>query len=95
MFTLSKKKKKTIKNFLAKDLKVQCIGMNIKQKVRIKNTTYECIYLLETNFVGLDRFFVLLYSNQDDNNKMFKAQRCYLPKCVIKNYNVIINGKNI
>ena len=27
---------KKYKNFLAKDLKDQCIGMNIKQKVRLK-----------------------------------------------------------
>ena len=25
---------------------------------------------------------------------MFWLRRCYLPKCVIKNYNVIINLKN-
>ena len=25
---------------------------------------------------------------------MHKAKRFYLPKCIIKNYNAIINGKN-
>ena len=38
--------------------------------------------------------FVLVYTNQDDNAKRFKAKRYYLPKAIIKNYNVIINGKN-
>ena len=38
--------------------------------------------------------FVLVYSNQDNDSKRFKAQRYYLPKGVIKNYNVIISGKN-
>ena len=38
--------------------------------------------------------FVLVYANQDDNTKRFKSQRYYLPKGIIKNYNVIINGKN-
>ena len=36
--------------------------------------------------------FVLVYSIQDDNARRFKARRYYLPKDVIDNYNVIING---
>ena len=38
--------------------------------------------------------FVLVYSNQDDNIKRYKALRCYLPKGIIKNYTIIINRKN-
>ena len=38
--------------------------------------------------------FVLVYSNQDDDSKRFNTRRYYLPKGTIKNYNVIINGKN-
>ena len=37
---------------------------------------------------------VLVFSNQDGNAKSYKARRYYLPKDIIKNYNVIINGKN-
>ena len=37
---------------------------------------------------------VLLYSNQDDYSKRFKIRRYYSPKVIIKNHNVIINGKN-
>ena len=40
---------------------------------------------LESNFVRVDRLFISVYS---------KAKRYYLPKSVIKNYNIIINGKN-
>ena len=54
-------------------MKHQCIGMNLKQKVRIKN--------------------VLVHKNQDDKAKRFKAQRYYLTKGLINNFNVIINGK--
>ena len=64
---------KNYQNFLAKDLKHQCIGVNIKQKVRIKNA--------------------LVQKNQDDKAKRFKAQRYYLRKGIINNFNVIINGK--
>ena len=36
--------------------------------------------------------FVLVYSIQEDNARRFKARRYYLPKDIIDNYNVIING---
>ena len=38
--------------------------------------------------------FVLVYSNEDADSKKIKAKRYYLPKGIIKNYNVIINGKS-
>ena len=38
--------------------------------------------------------FVLVSSNEDDDSKRFKAKRYYLPKGIIKNYNMIINGKS-
>ena len=34
-------------------------------------------------------------SNQDNNCKRFKTRRYYLPKRIIDDYNVIINGKNL
>ena len=60
----------------------------------IKNTTNEYRCFLESNFVGVNRLFVLVYSNQDANAKKFNARKYYLPKGIIKNYNVIINRKN-
>ena len=38
--------------------------------------------------------FILVYSNQNNDLKRFKARRYYFPKIIIKNYNIIINGKN-
>ena len=35
----------------------------------------------------------LVLKNQDDKAKRFKAQRYYLTKGLINNFNVIINGK--
>ena len=72
---------KKYQNFLAKDLKDQFIENEYR-------------YFLESNFVGIKKWFVLVYSNQDDNAKRFKARWYYLPKGVIKNCNVIISGKN-
>ena len=37
--------------------------------------------------------FVLVYTNEDDSSKRFKTRIYYLTKGLIKNYNVIINGK--
>ena len=56
--------------------------------------TNEFRYFLESNFVGVNRLFVLFYSNKDENAKIFKAKIQYLQKCIMKNYNIIINGKN-
>ena len=67
--------------------------MNIK-KSENKNTTNEFKYFLETNFIGENRLFNLVYTNQDENSERFKAKRYYLPKGIIKNYNVIINRKS-
>ena len=76
MFLLSFYELKAIENylnFLAKDLKDQFIGMNIKQKLRTKITTNEYRYFLKSNFVGFNTLFVLVYSNQDVRYKRFKT----------------------
>ena len=52
------------------------------------------ILFIKSNFVRVNRLFVFVHSNQDDDYKRFKSQIYYLPKGIIKNYNVIINGKN-
>ena len=38
--------------------------------------------------------FVLDYLNRNDGVKRFNVRNYYLPKGIIKNYNVTINGKN-
>ena len=67
--------------------------MNNYTKSKNKNTTNEYRHFLESNFVGVNRLFVLIYSNQDDNAKRFKSKKIYLPKGIVNNYNVIINKK--
>ena len=59
-----------------------------------RNTTNEYRNFLESIFVRVNRLFVLVYSNEDDDSERFKAKRYYLSKGRIKNYIVIINGKN-
>ena len=40
-----------------------------KTKSENKNTTNKYRYFLESNFVGVNRLFVLVYTNQDDDSK--------------------------
>ena len=47
----------------------------------------------EWNFFRVRRLFVLVYLNQLNSAKRFKARK-YLPKGIVNNYNVIINWKN-
>ena len=51
-------------------------------------------YFLGLLFVLVNRFFRLVYANKDSTYKTFKANRYYLPKGIMKTYNVIINEKN-
>ena len=65
-----------------------------KNIMKIKKYDKEYKYFSESNFAGVNRFFVLVYANQDTNAKRFNAQKYYLPKDIIKSDNIIINGKN-
>ena len=62
---------KTTKNyqkFLAQGLKDQCIGINMKQKVRIRIQQIH-IHILNQNFQKFNRLMVLGFSNKDGNSK--------------------------
>ena len=49
-------------------------------------------YLIEPNFQGVNRLFVLAFEN-DAQRKVHSGY--YLPNVEIKNYNVMINGENV
>ena len=85
----------TAKDNLTKGFEKSVYWNKHKTKSKSKNTTNEFINFLEWNFVGVKRLFALVRSNRDNNVRRFKGQKYYLRKCVIKNYNVITNGKNI
>ena len=85
---------KNYQKFLAKYLKDQFIGMNIRQKkVIIKIQQTDLDFSLESHFVVTKRLLVLVYSNEHAAFKRFKAKRYCLPEGLIDNYNVIINEK--
>ena len=59
------------------------------------NTAKKYRYFFESNFVEVGRLFVLICSNQHENFKRYKARRYYSSKSIIKNFTIIINGKNL
>ena len=48
-------------------------------------------HLVDPSFQGVDRLFVLSFENEDDRTSY---SNYYLPKVAIKDYSVIIDGKN-
>ena len=49
-------------------------------------------YLINPSFQGLNRIFVLCFENENDRTS---HSTYYLPKVEIKDYNVMIDGKNV
>ena len=91
--TLSTRDNQKLSKLLNKVFERSVYWNEYKAKSENKNTTNEYRYFLKLNFVDVNRLFVLVYLNQDTNAKRFKTRRYYLPKGIIDNCNVIINGK--
>ena len=91
---ISKRQLKIIK-VLRKGFERPIYWNEYKAKSENKNTKNKYRYFLSSSFVGVNKLFVLVYSNQDADSKRFKTRRYYLQKAIIDNYNVIINGKKI
>ena len=51
-------------------------------------------HLIEPSFQGENRLFVLAFEHDDDNDKRISNKRYYIPNVEIKDYNVMIDGKN-
>ena len=92
--TLSARDNEKLSKHLSKGFERSVYLNEYETKSEIINTTNEFRYFLESNFVGVNRSFVLVYTNEGDNAKRFNARKYYLPKAILKNYNVIINEKN-
>ena len=91
--TLSARSNQKLSKLLSKGFERSVYRNEFKTKRENKNTTNEFRYLLKSNFVGVNRLFALVYTNEDDSSMRFKTWIYYLAKGLIKNYNVIINGK--
>ena len=93
MVTLSARDNPKLSKLLSKGFERSVYWNEYKTKGEKKNTTNKFRYFLESNFVGVSRLIVLVYPNQNDESNWFFAQKYYLSKGIIKNYNVIINWK--
>ena len=93
--TLSARNNQKLSKRFSKGFERRVYWNEYKTKNENKNRTNEYRYFFESNFVGANRLFVLVYTNQDAHAKRFKAKIYYVPKGIIDNYNVIISGKNL
>ena len=92
--TLSARNNPKLSNLLIKGFERLVYWNKYKTKSENKNTTNEYKYFLESDFVGVNRLFVLVYANEANNAKRFNSRKYYLLDGIIKNYNVIINAEN-
>ena len=72
--TLSARDNKKLSKLLSKGFERSVYWNEYKTKSENKNTANECIYSLESNFVGVNRLFVLVYSNQNADLKRLKLK---------------------
>ena len=92
--TFSARDNQKLSKLHSKKFKRSVYWNEYETKSENKNTTNEYRYFPKWNFVGVNRLFVYVYLNRSNDVKQFKSRRYYLPKGIIFNYNVIINGKN-
>ena len=82
---LSAKDNQKLSKRLSKKFDRSVYWNEYKAKNENKNTTNYRRYFLESNFVGVNRLFVLIYPNVTNNAKRYNATKYYLPKGRIKN----------
>ena len=92
--TLSAKGNQKLWKLLSERFERSVYWNKYKTKLKNENTTNEYRYFPESNFVGVKRLFVFIYPNQNDSVRRFNDKKYYLPKDIIRKYNLIINGKN-
>ena len=51
-------------------------------------------HLIEPSFQCANRLFVLAFEHDNDNDQRISNKRYYIPNVEIKNYNVMIDGKD-
>ena len=81
--TLSPKDNEKLLKLFSKRVERSVYWYEYKTKNENKNTTNKYRNFSESNFVGVNRLFVLAYSSQDNNAKRYKSQRYDLPKGII------------
>ena len=81
--TLSARDNQKLSKLLSKGFERSVYWNEYKTKSKNKNKTNEFRYFLKSNFVGVNRLFVLIYSNQDENAKKFKVKKILFNKYLL------------
>ena len=81
--TLSARDDQNLSKFFSNGFERSLYWNEYKTESENENTTNKYRYFLESNFVGVNRLFVLVCSNQDADSKRFNTPRYYLPKGTI------------
>ena len=89
--TLSARDSKNLLKFLSKRFKRSVYSNEYKTKSETKTTTNEFRNFLESNFIGMNTLFQLVYLKTSDDAKRFKARRNCLAKGIIKDVCWTIN----
>ena len=89
--TLSARASKNLLKFLSKRFKRSVYSNEYKTKSETKTTTNEFRNFLESNFIGMNTLFQLVYLKTSDDAKRFKARRNCLAKGIIKDVCWTIN----
>ena len=71
---------KKLSKLLSKGFERSVYWKEYKTKRDDKNTTNEFRYFLKSNFVGVNRLFVLVYLNRNINVKRFNSRIYCLPE---------------
>ena len=75
--TVSAKDNQKLSKLFSKRFERSVYWNEYKTKNEHKNTTNEYRYFAESNFIGVDRLFMLIYLNRDNDVIRLKAQRYY------------------
>ena len=63
-----------------------------QSKVTVQERSRYLDYLIDPSFQGVNRLFILSFKNNTDRASY---KRYYLPQVEMKDYNVIIDGRNL
>ena len=92
--TLSARDNQNLSKILSKGFERSVYWDEYQRTNENKNTTNQYRYFLKSNFAGVNRLFVLIYLNRNNDVKRFNARKYYLPKGIIDNNRFIVNGEN-
>ena len=92
--TLSARVNQKLIKLLSKGFERSVYWNEYKTKSETKIQQMNIDIFSKSNFVVAYGLFVLVYTNEANNAKRFNVWKYCLFKVIIKNYNVIINGRN-